>query len=56
MVDSIKSMPVDDIGGIVVALACLVLIGIGKETATVTSVLLTVVGFMFGKYTRKTRR
>lgn len=43
----------DDWGGVVIAVCCLVLIGLGKETATVTSVLLTVVGFVFGKHTRK---
>lgn len=51
-----QAIALDDLGAVVIALSCLAIIAFGKETATVTSVLLTVIGFMFGKYTRKARR
>lgn len=51
-----QGVAIDDLGAVVIVLACLGLIALGRETATVTSVLLTVVGFMFGKHTRKARR
>lgn len=51
-----QGIAIDDLGAVVIALACLAIIAFGKETATITSVLLTVVGFMFGKYTRKASR
>lgn len=53
---NVRDIPFDDLGGVLIAVTCLILIGLGKETTTVTSVLLTVVGFTFGKYTRKTKR
>ena len=53
---NVRDIPFDDLGGILIAISCLILIGLGKETTTVTSVLLTVVGFIFGKYTRKSKR
>lgn len=51
-----QDFPFDDIGGVLISLSCLALIAIGKESATVNSVLFMAVGFMFGKHTRKTRR
>lgn len=51
-----QRFPIDDLGAIAIVMTCLALIGLKRETAAVTSVLLTVVGFMFGKYTRKGRR
>lgn len=49
-------MPMDDLGGVIIIMFCLALVAFGKETATIQSVLLTVVGFMFGKHTRKQRK
>jgi len=50
-----REIPVDDIGAYLIALACLGLIALGKETTTSTNVLLTVVGFLFGVHSRKKR-
>lgn len=48
------SMP--DIGAIAVMLAGFLIIGIGKETQTVTLVVGLAAGFLFGAHTNKPRR
>lgn len=47
------AVPYEDIGAFMLAFTCLVLIGFKRDTATVTSVLTTIIGFMFGKYRTK---
>lgn len=47
---------IDDLGAVIIVLACLGLIALGKETAAFIGIVHTVIGFMFGKHTRKTRK
>ena len=51
-----NDLPWDEIGGVLIVMSCLGMIAFGRETATVQSVLLTVIGFMFGKHKRKSRK
>lgn len=55
-----RLVPIDDLGAVVIVLACLVLIAIlacmGKETAAFVGIIQTIIGFLFGKHTRKPRR
>ena len=53
---NVANLPIDDLGAVIIAIICLLIIAFGKETSTVSNVLLTVVGFIFGKYTRKSKR
>lgn len=54
--DESRFPPIDDVGGFLITLACIALIAFGKENATINAVLFTVIGKMFGKYQRKSRK
>ena len=56
MSEILGELPIDDIGGLIIVLFCLFLISAGKDNATINAVLFTVIGKMFGKYQRKTKR
>ena len=51
-----RPFQIDDLGAVIIVLACLGLIAAGKETAAFIGIVHTVIGFMFGKHTRKGKK
>lgn len=49
-------LAVDTIGGMLIILVCLLLIAFGKESPTINAVMFTVIGKLFGKYQKKSRK
>jgi hypothetical protein len=54
--DRREPLPIDDIGGYLIILTCLLLMGFGRDSHSVESVLLGATAYMFGKHSRKPRR
>ena len=51
-----KWFQIDDLGAVIIVLACLGLIALGKETAAFIGIVHTIIGFLFGKHTRKGKK
>jgi len=49
-------MSAPELIAVIIVLACLGLIAAGKETAAFIGIVHTVIGFMFGKHTRKGKK
>lgn len=55
-VKSATDFPIDDLGGFLIVIFCLMAIVFGRDSATINAVLFTVIGKMFGKYQKKRMR
>lgn len=42
-----------DLGGFIIVLICLIFIGLGKEVVVMLGIVQMIVGFLFGKHTKK---
>jgi MFS-type transporter involved in bile tolerance (Atg22 family) len=51
-----RRFQIDDLGAVIIVLACLGLIALGKETAAFIGIVHTIIGFLFGKHTRKGKK
>ena len=51
-----RRFQIDDLGAVIIVLACLGLIAAGKETAAFIGIVHTIIGFLFGKHTRKGKK
>jgi len=51
-----RRFQIDDLGAVIIVLACLGLIAAGKESAAFIGIVHTIIGFLFGKHTRKGKK